>query len=76
VAPEGCSFRVGSETRYWKVGEAWVFDDTIDHEAWNRSEAPRAILICDTWNPLVPPDEREAIIRVMAAFDAFHAGLE
>lgn len=75
VIPEGCWFRVGGETRHWRVGEAWVFDDTIDHEAWNRSAAPRAILICDTWNPLVPPDERDAIIAVMTAFDAFHADI-
>jgi len=29
IVPEGCGFRVGSETRPWKVGEAWVFDDTV-----------------------------------------------
>ena len=47
VVPEGCGFRVGGETRQWREGEAWVFDDTIEHEAWNDSDQPRAILICD-----------------------------
>ena len=38
VIPPGCGFRVGSQTRSWKLGEAWVFDDTIEHEAWNESD--------------------------------------
>ena len=38
IVPEGCRFRVGNETREWKEGKAWVFDDTIDHEAWNDSD--------------------------------------
>jgi aspartate beta-hydroxylase len=59
VIPPGCGFRVGSETRSWKLGEAWVFDDTIEHEAWNQSDEPRYILIIDIWNPLLTEAERE-----------------
>jgi aspartate beta-hydroxylase len=72
IVPEGCGFRVGSETRLWREGEAWVFDDTIEHEAWNDSDRPRAILICDTWNPRLRADERETIAALMAAMDAFN----
>ncbi len=61
VVPEGCGFRVGAETREWRVGEAWGFDDTIEHEAWNDSDRPRAILILDTWNPLLTEAERAAV---------------
>jgi aspartyl/asparaginyl beta-hydroxylase (cupin superfamily) len=61
VVPEGCRFRVGSETREWREGEAWAFDDTIEHEAWNDSDSPRAILILDTWNPLLSEHERAAV---------------
>ena len=61
VVPEGCGFRVGAETREWKVGEAWAFDDTIEHEAWNDSDQPRAILILDVWNPLLSEAERAAV---------------
>jgi aspartate beta-hydroxylase len=61
VVPEGCGFRVGSETRKFELGKAWVFDDTIEHEAWNDSEAPRAILIFDVWNPLLSEAERAAV---------------
>jgi aspartate beta-hydroxylase len=64
VVPEGCRFRVGAETREWKVGEAWAFDDTIEHEAWNDSDRPRAILILDVWNPLLTEAER-AVVRVV-----------
>jgi aspartyl/asparaginyl beta-hydroxylase (cupin superfamily) len=73
IVPEGCGFRVGGETRPWRVGEAWVFDDTIEHEAWNDSDQPRAILICDVWNPRLSPGERELVARVAAAMDRFNA---
>ena len=72
VIPPGCGFRVGSETREWRLGEAWVFDDTIDHEAWNNSPQPRAILIFDVWSPFLSQNEREMVVRVMNAMDDFH----
>jgi aspartyl/asparaginyl beta-hydroxylase (cupin superfamily)/Tfp pilus assembly protein PilF len=59
VIPPGCGFRVGSETRHWQPGKAWVFDDTIEHEAWNDSNEPRYILIIDLWNPYLTAAERE-----------------
>jgi aspartate beta-hydroxylase len=64
VVPPGCGFRVGAETREWREGEAWAFDDTIEHEAWNDSDRPRAILIIDSWNPLLTEAEREVVRRI------------
>ena len=61
IIPPGCGFRVGSTTREWVPGKAWVFDDTIEHEAWNLSDTPRAILIFDIWNPLLSAAERDMI---------------
>lgn len=61
VVPAGCGFRVGAETRMVEAGKAWAFDDTIEHEAWNDSDTPRAILILDTWNPLLTEGERAAV---------------
>jgi aspartate beta-hydroxylase len=55
--PDGCGFRVGGETREWRVGEAFVFDDTIEHEAWNDGDTIRAVLIVDVWNPHLTRDE-------------------
>jgi aspartate beta-hydroxylase len=64
VVPPGCRFRVGGETKEWREGEAWAFDDTIEHEAWNDSGSPRAILILDVWNPLLSEAER-AVVRAI-----------
>lgn len=61
VVPNGCGFRVGGDTRQWVKGEAWAFDDTIEHEAWNDSDQPRAILILDIWNPLLSAEDREIV---------------
>jgi aspartate beta-hydroxylase len=59
--PEGCGFRVGSQVRAWQKGKAWVFDDTIDHEAWNDSDRIRIVLIFDIWNPLLTAAERDLV---------------
>jgi aspartate beta-hydroxylase len=61
IVPPACGFRVGGTTREWVPGKAWVFDDTIQHEAWNDSDTPRAILIFDIWNPLLTAAERDLI---------------
>ena len=63
IVPPGCAFRVGGETREWEVGRAWAFDDTIEHEAWNRSDRLRAILIFDVWNPYITDVERDLLRR-------------
>lgn len=65
IVPEGCRFRVGNETREWKVGEAWVFDDTIDHEAWNDSDELRVIMMIDIWNPHLGKAEREMASEIL-----------
>jgi aspartyl/asparaginyl beta-hydroxylase (cupin superfamily) len=67
IVPEGCAFRVGGETRSWVEGRAFVFDDTIEHEAWNRSERDRAILIIDVWNPHLSEDERAMVCELYQA---------
>jgi aspartate beta-hydroxylase len=61
VIPAGCGFRVGADVRTWKKGEAWVFDDSIEHEAWNDSDEIRIILIFDIWNPLLSAAERDLV---------------
>jgi len=67
IVPDKCGFRVGGETREWRVGEAFVFDDTIEHEAWNDSDTIRAILIVDVWNPHLTPDETTMLRRLFGA---------
>lgn len=47
VIPSDCGLRVGEETRTWEPGRCLVFDDTTEHEAWNRSGESRVILLVD-----------------------------
>jgi aspartate beta-hydroxylase len=72
IVPGNCRFRVGSETREWEVGKAWVFDDTIEHEAWNDSDVPRAILIFDTWHPGLTAGERELLRTAVPAIKDYY----
>ena len=72
--PPGCGFRVGNETREWVEGTAFAFDDTIEHEAWNTSDRPRAVLILDSWNPHLSERERMAIVDYFDATEGALAG--
>lgn len=74
VLPGSCRFRVGSQVREWRLNEAWVFDDTIEHEAWNDSAYPRAVLIFDTWNPFLTPDERAIVREAVPAITEYYGG--
>lgn len=69
--PEGCALNVidGGE-HPWKEGELMMFDDTFQHEAWNRSDEPRLILLMDCWNPHLTPPERQAVQRLVEAIDS------
>ena len=72
IVPPGCGFRVGEETREWVPGRGWVFDDTIEHEAWNDSDLPRVILIFDIWHPLLELAEREYLAAALRAYDVHY----
>ena len=75
IVPGGCGFRVGAETRSWEPAKAFVFDDTIEHEAWNDSDEPRAVLILDTWNPYLSEAEREMVSALTAGVGEFYGDL-
>ena len=75
VVPPDCWFRVGAETRPWREGEAFVFDDTIEHEAANPSDQLRVVLIFDLWHPDLSPVERSAVAAMVAADGDQSAGL-
>ncbi len=53
IVPKGnlCGIRVGSETHYWEEGKLVIFDDSFEHEAWNKSNENRVILMFDIPNP-------------------------
>ena len=72
IVPPGCGFRVGGERREWQPGKAFVFDDTFEHEAWNDSDVPRAVLILDIWSPHVSAAERDMVRQVTADVGEFY----
>ena len=67
IVPPGCTFRVGGSVRDWRVGETFVFDDTIEHEAWNDSDELRVVLIFDLWAPALDETERQAVATLISA---------
>ncbi len=73
IVPRDCGFRVGNETRTPVEGKAWVFDDTMEHEAWNRSDQIRAILLFEVWRPELTQEERSLVSAMFEAIDA-HTG--
>jgi hypothetical protein len=71
IVPPHCGFRVAAETREWRVGELMVFDDSVEHEAWNDSDEDRLVLIFDVWRPDVSEEERlqiETLFRVVNSY--------
>jgi aspartyl/asparaginyl beta-hydroxylase len=68
--PEGdCGLRVGAETRGWKDGEMMIFDDTFEHEAWNRTGHPRAVLLLKVYHPELTVDE-VGVLEMFAPLNA------
>jgi aspartyl/asparaginyl beta-hydroxylase (cupin superfamily) len=73
IAPPDCALRVGHETRAWEEGRMLIFDDSVEHEAWNRSRHTRVVLLFEIWRPEIAGPEREALIRLFEAID-LHGG--
>ena len=71
IVPEGCGFRVGNQLRSWEPGKALIFDDTIEHEAWNDSDKLRVVMIFDIWHPSLSLAEQSMLTAMSAALNAF-----
>ncbi|QTD55990.1 aspartyl/asparaginyl beta-hydroxylase domain-containing protein [Parasphingorhabdus cellanae] len=71
IIPSDCALRVGSETRPWKEGEALIFDDSFEHEAWNRSQERRVILLFEVWRPEISETERAALTTIFEAINEY-----
>ena len=72
VVPDDCAIVVGGEQHVWCEGEVVVFDDTFEHEAWNRSDRTRAILLMDVWNPYLDAAERDALMHLIPMIGDFN----
>jgi aspartate beta-hydroxylase len=76
IVPPDCALRVGGEEHPWQEGRVVVFDDTYEHEAWNRSDQVRVVLIFDLWNPHLTELERTAVSRLVVAMGEFRQAQE
>jgi aspartate beta-hydroxylase len=76
MIPDDCALRVGGEDHHWREGEVVVFDDTFEHEAWNRSDQTRAVMIFDLWNPFLSQPERAVLAELVVAMGEFRSGVE
>jgi aspartyl/asparaginyl beta-hydroxylase (cupin superfamily) len=70
ITPPGCRLRVGNEVREWEQGRALIFDDSIEHEAWNDSAETRVVLLFEIWRPEIEEDERRALTAMFEAITA------
>ena len=76
VVPENCALNVGGELHAWREGHCVSFDDTFEHEAWNRSDRDRVVLILDSWNPDLSEAEQAAVADLVAAIGDFNRSSE
>ena len=67
IIPPHCRFRVGNEVREWEEGKLLIFDDSIEHEAWNDSAQDRVVLIFDIWRPELSEQERREVGALFGA---------
>ena len=72
IVPENCgALRVGNQTRTWQEGKALIFDDSVEHEAWNNSNEERVVLLFDIWRPELTEDERRLITDMLVAVEEY-----
>ncbi len=76
IVPSECALNVGGEIHEWQEGRCVSFDDTFEHEAWNRSNETRVVMILDSWNPDLTDVERAAVTDLVEAIGDFNRASE
>jgi aspartyl/asparaginyl beta-hydroxylase (cupin superfamily) len=61
IVPQGCRIRVGKEKRQWSEGRGFVFDDSFEHEVWNKGGSRRIVFIARFYHPALTEPEIEAL---------------
>lgn len=71
--PPDCALNlIDADEHHWREGELVMFDDTFKHEAWNRSDATRIILLMDCWNPHLTEVEKLAVKQLIETISGLH----
>lgn len=76
IVPPDCAINVGGQLHAWQEGRCVTFDDTFEHEAWNRSDRTRVVMILDSWNPDLTEVERLAVTDLVEAIGDFNRASE
>ena len=71
IVPGECALRVGNQIHPWREGELVVFDDSMEHEAWNLSKELRVVLLFDIWRPELTDRERAMVTATLEAVSRF-----
>jgi aspartyl/asparaginyl beta-hydroxylase (cupin superfamily) len=71
IVPDGCRLRVGNDVRAVEAGKVMIFDDSIEHEAWNDSDETRVILLFEIWRPELSAAERNALTAMFEAIGSY-----
>lgn len=70
--PDKIGIRIADQVRHWREGEALIFDDAYEHEAWNHSDSVRVVLFVDFEKPLrFPASLTNRAVLNMAVFTPF-----
>ena len=71
--PHSCALNlVGHGEHHWQEGRLVMFDDTYLHEAWNRSDETRIVLLMDCWNPHLTAPEKIAVKELIEMISGLH----
>lgn len=66
--PRGdCAISVGGVVKRWSSGTCIVFDDSLEHSAWNLAQTARLVLVVDVWHPDLTPSE----VSLLQGFHAY-----
>ena len=65
IPPDCALDLVGVHELHWARGKSFAFDDTFQHQAWNKSGETRSVLLGDIWNPHLRPEERVAMAELI-----------
>ncbi|MEH2296104.1 aspartyl/asparaginyl beta-hydroxylase domain-containing protein [Nostoc sp.] len=65
IVPENCGINVGNKARGWIKGKTLFFDDSFEHEAWNKSQTERVVLSFDLYHPELTKIEKTLLQFVL-----------
>jgi len=71
---ETCAIKVNGEIKNWNQGKVIGFTDAYDHEAWNKTEQQRIIMLFDILKPEHVAQKYKISGVVLASFYLQHLG--